>query len=186
LIRLSQIQLIVATLLFSWLAMQAVHEWGHMLHAWMSGGTVTAVLLHPLEISRTDVSPNPHPQFVAWGGPLWGCLIPHALYALVRWRNWSRTWLAAFFAGFCLIANGAYLLGGGLFPVGDAADLLRHGAPRAALFIFGVAAIASGLYLWNGLGKHFGLGINATATDGKAAWAMSGAVVLLILLELVG
>ena len=183
--RLPQFQLIVATLLFSWLAMQAVHESGHMLHAWTSGGTVTTVLLHPLEISRTDVAPNPRPQFVAWGGPVWGSLVPLAIYAVVRWRKLSRSWLAAFFAAFCLIANGAYLLGGSLFPVGDAADLLRHGAPRAALFIFGTAGLASGLYLWNGLGKHFGLGCNATAIDRKAAWAMSGATVLLVVLELV-
>ncbi|MGE5193225.1 MAG: M50 family metallopeptidase [Deltaproteobacteria bacterium] len=182
--RLSQFQLILSTLVFSWLAMQVVHESGHVLHAWTSGGTVTAVSLHPLEISRTDFSPNPHPQFVAWGGPLWGSLIPLAIYGLVRWRKWSRSWLAAFFAGFCLTANGAYLLGGSLFPAGDAAELLRHGAPRATLIIFGIAALASGLSLWNGLGRHFGLGTRPESTDRRAAWAMSAATVALIVTEL--
>ncbi len=181
--RLFQIQLVVATLAFSWLAMQGVHESGHVLHAWTSGGTVTGVFLHPLEISRTDISPNPHPQFVAWGGPLWGSLIPLAIYGLVRWRKSSRSWLAAFFAGFCLIANGAYLLGGSLYPVGDAAELLRHGAARAALILFGITGLAIGLYLWNGLGKHFGLGASAPA-DRRAAWGMSAATVMLIVGEL--
>jgi hypothetical protein len=58
-----QFLLCTSTVAFSWLAMQAVHELGHIFHAWLSGGTVTAVILHPLEISRTDVSPDPHPQF---------------------------------------------------------------------------------------------------------------------------
>src|SRR5215472_11635577 len=78
--RVHQFVLIASTLLFSWLAMQAVHELGHVLHAWASGGTVTKVLLVPLEISRTDVSPNPHPQFVAWGGPIWGALLPACVW----------------------------------------------------------------------------------------------------------
>ena len=164
--------------------MQAVHESGHVLHAWSSGGTVKAVLLHPLEVSRTDVAPNPHPQFVAWGGPLWGSLLPLALYAFVRWRKWSRAWLAAFYAGFCLIANGGYLLGGSLFPVGDAAELLRHGSSRMTLILFGIAGLASGLYMWNGRGRHFGMGRDASPIDRKAAWMMSAAAALLIVCEL--
>jgi hypothetical protein len=60
----------VCLVALSWLAMQAVHEFGHMLHAWLSGGRVVQVVLHPLAISRTDVEPNPSPQFVVWGGPL--------------------------------------------------------------------------------------------------------------------
>ena len=66
----------------SWLGMMLVHEAGHVLHAWVSGGTVTKVVLGPLVISRTDVNPNPHPLFEIWGGPVWGCLVPSSSGAL--------------------------------------------------------------------------------------------------------
>lgn len=150
--------LIVLSLAGSWWGMEAVHEFGHALHAWCSGGRVVAVVLHPLEISRTDVAPNPHPQFVAWGGPVWGALLPLGGWLAVRSVHWSRAWLVRFFAGFCLVANGGYLLGGGLYPVGDAEVLLREGAPRIALLAFGGIALAGGLVLWNGLGPRFGFG----------------------------
>ena len=107
--RTFQLLLIATTLAFSWLAMIAVHELGHVLHAYASGGHVERVVLHPLAISRTDVSPNPHPQFVGWGGAIWGCLVPLGIWGLCRWLARPHAYLARFFAGFCLIANGVYL-----------------------------------------------------------------------------
>jgi hypothetical protein len=179
-----QIQLIAATVVFSWLAMQVVHECGHVIHAWTSGGHVARVVLYPFEISRTEVTPNLRPQFVAWGGPLWGSLIPLGIHGLLPWRDWMRAWLSAFFAGFCLIANGGYLLGGSVFPVGDAQTLLENGAPRWTLVVFGIAGLASGLSLWNGLGKHFGLGKPASDIDKSAAWGMTAWAVALLIVEL--
>jgi len=183
--RILQLQLLASTVVFSWLAMQAVHEFGHVVHAWTSGGRVERIVLHPLEISRTDVAPNPHPQFVAWGGPVWGSLVPLIVHGLLWQRGWKCAWLSAFFAGFCLIANGGYLLGGSLFPVGDAQTLLDSGAPRWTLIVFGIGGVASGLALWNGLGKHFGLGKSAPQVDRSAAWRMTACAVALVIAELV-
>ena len=45
--RLSAI-LIFSMLVASWLAMQVVHEFGHVLAAWATGGEVTRVVLQPL------------------------------------------------------------------------------------------------------------------------------------------
>jgi hypothetical protein len=182
--RVFHFQLIFSTLCFSWLAMQAVHEFGHVVHAWASAGRVERVVLHPLEISRTDVAPNPHPQFVAWGGPLWGSLIPLGVHLVLLRCQWPRAWLTASFAGFCLVANGAYLLGGSLFPVGDAQTLLDNGAPRLTLVSLGIAGLASGLYLWNGLGRHFGLGKPVAPPDRSAAWGISACAVVLLIAEL--
>ena len=170
--------LVTSTLVFSWLGMQAVHELGHVLHAWMTGGKVTRVLLDPLEISRTDVAPNPHPQFVAWGGPIWGSVLPALLWSALRAARFRRAWLARFFAGFCLVANGAYLLGGSLWPAGDAEVLVREGAPRWALAGFGITATAAGLCLWNGLGQYFGLGRNRKPVDKAAAWLVATAAIV--------
>jgi hypothetical protein len=55
--RFHQFVLVISFLLVCWLAMMTVHEFGHVLAAWGTGGTVTRVVLHPFAISRTDVSP---------------------------------------------------------------------------------------------------------------------------------
>lgn len=182
--RIDQILLVVSTVLFSWLAMQAVHELGHVLHTWLSGGTVMRVVLHPLDLSRTDVGPNPHPLFVAWGGAVWGCLIPLLGLGVARWVKWRSWYLPAFFAGFCLIANGAYLGAGSWTGAGDAGDLLRHGAPQWTLIVFGVVTSAMGLGLWHGLGPHFGLASAHGRVDHRAALAVTGLLLLLLTAEL--
>jgi hypothetical protein len=52
-----------------------------------------------------------------------------------------------FFAGFCLIANGAYIGVGSFAGVGDARDMLRHGSPRWLLAMSGILSTACGLWL---------------------------------------
>src|SRR5690349_5979133 len=92
------------TLLLSWLLMQAVHEAGHVLGARLTGGHVQRVMLHPLAISRTDVSPNPWPLAEVWAGPLGGVVIPLAMCLVSKfWIKPLAAWVR-FFAGFCLIA----------------------------------------------------------------------------------
>ncbi len=169
---------------FAWLAMMAVHELGHVLHAWESGGTVVRVVLHPLEISRTDVAPNPHPLWVAWGGALWGTLIPLALWGLARRYCRKVAYLATFLAGYCCLANGLYLAVGSLSGVGDAGDLLRHGAARWQLLLFGLPTSLLGLWLWNGLGPQFGLGPNRQQIETPMVITLTAALSLLVVLEL--
>lgn len=141
----------------SWLAMLAVHELGHVIHAYFSGGRVSLVYFHPLEFSRTDLSINRHPQFVAWGGPIWGSLLPLLAYGLTRRARPGVRKLACFFAGFCLIVNGVYIGIGWIDKAGDAGTLLRTGASLWVMTIAGLLAFGSGLYLWHRLGPRFGL-----------------------------
>ena len=54
--RFHQLLLIATYLPFCWLAMQVVHEAGHVLGAALSQGRVERVVLHPLAISRTDLT----------------------------------------------------------------------------------------------------------------------------------
>jgi len=132
--------------------MQAIHEFGHVLTAWATGGSVVRVVLHPVAISRTDVSPNPRPLAVAWGGPLLGVLGPLLLVIVSRFiavKRFDGRLYVDFFAGFCLIANGAYIGLGSFGRIGDAGDLLRHGSPQWLLVAFGVSAIAAGLLIWH-------------------------------------
>ena len=132
----------------SWLVMQATHELGHIVAAWLTCGTVERVILEPLAISRTDVSPNPSPLVVAWAGPIVGVALPLFLALAIRGRVAGQRSAASahqttprfrwdvvpayadFFAGFCLIANGAYIGIGSFDRIGDAGDLLRHGSPQ--------------------------------------------------------
>lgn len=182
--RLSQVLLIGSTIAFSWLGMMVVHEAGHVVHLRLSGGTVDKVVLHPLTISRTDPGENPHPLFVAWGGVIWGSLIPLAALMFV-WRLARRyAYLARFFAGFCLTANGAYLLGDVFVRGGDARELIWYGTPPWVVVVCGLGGLGAGLVLWNGLGPRFGIGRGADRVDPRVALAVALAVGCLIVLEI--
>lgn len=182
--RQHQLVLIGSTLAFSWLAMQAVHELGHVVGSMLSGGRVAQVILHPATISETRLAANPHPQFVAWMGPIVGVLLPTAALLAARVAGWRMCYLFQFFAGFSFVANGAYIAFGSLDGIGDAGDLLRHGAAPVLLWLFGLVTIPTGLWLWHGLGKHFGLGPGGHV-ERAHAYVMLAMAALVIALELV-
>ncbi len=177
--RCFQALLLFSTAALSWLLMLAAHESGHVLNGWLSGATLDAVHLPLVGFSRTDFAVNPHPLFVAWGGACWGGALPPAIFLAARCFAAKRhLYLLAWFAGFCLIANGAYLFGGAIITGGgdDAGVILQHGGARWQLLGFGVVAVAAGLYLWNGLGPYFGLGPSRGQVDRKAAVAVTVAL----------
>lgn len=151
--RFRQLLFVFSLLVISWLGMMATHELGHVVGAMISGGKIERVVVHPLTISRTDVSPNPTPLMVVWMGPIVGCMLPLMLGAfvpkqLVAFRN-----VAMFFAGFCLLANGAYIAIGSVDRVGDCGEMLKHGSPQWILVAFGVLAISAGMFVWHRLGS---------------------------------
>jgi hypothetical protein len=168
----------------AWLLMQAVHELGHVAAAWGTGGTVRAVVLHPLAISRTDVEPNPRPLVVAWGGPVVGVLLPLAVWAVAAGIKLRLAWLARFFAGFCLLANGLYIGVGSFQAIGDAGDLVRRGAPLWSLWLFGLICAPAGLGMWNGLGRHFGFGKDATPPEPAVVYCCAIGLAVVVVLEL--
>lgn len=183
--RCFQMLLISTFLAFSWLAFMVVHEFGHALTAWLTGGSVDRVVLHPLQISWTSLAKNPHPQLVAWGGAIWGTALPGAIYLVATRLRLAGLYLFRFFAGFCLIANGLYLFvdsfGGG----GDGGTLLQHGAPRWTLLLFGALTVPPGFWLWHGLGQHFGLGVARGNVNRSATFVSVGLLVITIVVELV-
>jgi hypothetical protein len=182
--RLFQVTLVLSTLALCWLWMMIVHEFGHVVVAWMFGETVTKVVLHPLAISRTDTTHDKHPLLVVAGGPVLGSLIPLAGLLAVHFLRYRFVYLFRFFAGFCLIANGAYLGVGSFFSIGDAGDLARAGCPQSVMIIFGVVSSAAGLVLWNGLGPHFGLKQAKGKVDRSAALGMPAILFITVIVEL--
>jgi hypothetical protein len=140
--------------------MMAVHELGHVLHAWLSGGIVARVVLGPFEMSRTDLWRNPHPAFVAAGGVFWGAVLP-TLFARAVPARWLRSQhLLAFFAGFCWVANGVYLLVGTLEDAGDPGDMRHLGVPMMVLLLAGLLEAALGLWRWHRLGPGVGFRVH--------------------------
>ena len=182
--RIHQLLLVGTFVPLSWLLMQAVHELGHIVSTVTTGGTVTKVVLHPLTISRTDGVGSSHPSLVVWAGPVLGVVLPLALLAASKAAKLKWAYLVQFFAGTCLIANGAYIGAGSFGRIGDAGDLIRQGSPIWSLWLFGIVTVPLGLYLWNGLGPSFGLGPAKGNVDRISAYLSAVLLLLTIVLEL--
>lgn len=172
-----------SVLALCWFGMMAVHELGHVIGAACTGGTVTRVVLHPLTISRTEVSPNPHPGIVVWSGPFLGCALPLLTASLVSRRLVFARNVALLFAGFCLIANGAYIGIGSFDQVGDCGEMLRTGSPIWILWVFGAAATVLGLCVWHRLGSLRSFFKRDAEVSPSLAIATCGALVLLLIAE---
>ena len=177
--------LIVVMLAVSVLGMMVVHEFGHVLGAWLAGVKVTKVVLHPLKLSRTDVAVWPRPAMVVWGGFVWGCGFPLVAFGIVKLLRWLGVYLLRFFAGMCLVINGAYLGAGWLGgQTNDSIELVDSGVPRLLLTALGAVMLGAGLWLWHGQGRHFGLGVNRKPTELRVALGVTGVLILLIAVEL--
>ena len=182
--RYSQVLLIVGTILWSWLGMMIVHEAGHAGVAVWTGGTVQRVVLPVVGFSRTDVFPNPRPLAVVWGGPVVGELLPVVAWLLAEALGLSWAYLLRSFAGFCLVANGAYIGAASFERVGDAYPMLLFGSRVWQLWLFGMASFAAGLWVWHGLGERFGLGPRGRRVRwAHVAWVW-GSLVVVVGLEL--
>lgn len=183
--RLPQLMLIFGSFLVSWLGMQAVHEFGHVIGAIVTGAQIRRVSLDPLSISRTDLGQNPHPLFVVWAGPVLGSLLPLVLWSIAEMFRWRAAFVIRFFAGFCLIANGAYIGVGSFDEVGDCKEMLISGSPLWGLWMFGLVTVSTGLFVWHGLGSQFGLGsvggnVNHSVARGTLVTSLVLFMVLLV------
>jgi hypothetical protein len=158
--------------------MQVVHELGHRVGAWASGGKVARVVAHPFTISCTLLRHNPHPLVVVWAGPIVGALLPAMLVGLAYALRSPGLHLFRFFAGFCLVANGLYIGIGSFDRLMDAGDMMGYGSPQWILILFGVVSVTGGLCFWNGIGENFGLG----AAKGKVSRTSAIASFLLFLI----
>ncbi len=150
--RTQQILFAIVAIATCWFGMLVLHEMGHVVGAFLSGGTVERIVLYPLTISSTHVSPNPNPGLVVWLGPVWGATFPLVVAWLCPARSiWRK--LAVFFAGFCLIANGAYIGIGSIDQIGDCKEMANTGTSAAVMIAFGIVCVPSGFYLWHRLGS---------------------------------
>jgi hypothetical protein len=181
--RFHQLLFSASIIAMSWFVMMGLHELGHVIGAMVTGGTVEHVVLHPLTISRTDVSPNPHPAVVVWLGPVIGCLLPTASIALVPRRLTVLGKMACFIAGFCLAANGAYIAFGSFDRVGDCGEMARTGTPVWIMLAFGIATISYGLFLWHGLGSSRRFFGDPTLVTPRMTYSLMATLVAIVIAE---
>jgi hypothetical protein len=165
--------------------MQAVHELGHVVGAWLTGGRVSRVVLFPLTVSRTDVTYNPSPLIVVWAGPIVGILMPLLAWRMAIKARLPDVFVVRFFAGFCLLANGLYISIGSFGGIGDCGEMLRHGSSPWQLWLFGIITVPFGLWLWHRQGEHFGLGKAQGRVSRAAAYGSLAAFAALLILGFV-
>lgn len=135
----------------SFIAMEAVHEFGHVFHAWLTGTQVVDVSIPLLGFSATRVGAGNYETFIVAGGPTWGVAIPVLACGLAYFFAQNVPEPLKFFAGFCLIANGLYLALGCGLPATDAGKLVRMRFSIITLVGLGIFATAAGLLIWHRL-----------------------------------
>lgn len=173
--------IVTASVVSAWLWMMIVHETGHVIFAWMTGGTVERVWIPLAGISWTQLSTNPNPVAVAWGGFIVGSLLPVAVWGTVAALRLRIEPGLRFFASFCLLANGAYMASALGYPVGDVEDILAFGGARWPLMLAGPIAVVSGLAVLGQAGPRGLIARAHRAGTAGACWAgaaLAAAVVL--------
>lgn len=141
-------------LVASWYASLATHEAGHALAGVLTGAKSVHTHLPLLGFSRTDLSGDQHPLVTTAAGFVGGALVPLLIWlAAAAARVPGRTVLA-FWSGFALVFNGAYLAADAVARAGDGAVLVREGTPVWAAILAGLLLGAAGLRIWHALGAY--------------------------------
>ena len=155
--------------------MYCVHEFGHVIGAMVTGGKIDSVVLSPVTISQTILSKNPSPLTVVWLGPLIGVIVPTLVWIVIPNQFPDLKRHVQFFAGFCLIANGAYIGAGSIELIGDCKQMYQSGTPRWVMIVFGIFASIAGLFTWHQIGEVRSLWSLPSTISWQSAIAMATA-----------
>jgi hypothetical protein len=125
-----------------------LHEAGHVLGAWCTGGDASRIVIHPFSWSYAHAFSFNHEGVVIWAGSVLGSLfgIPITL-AVLKWRR-PGLLIPLLVGVVACIYNGAYLLLGCLFKLGgDGTVLAAEYAPAAAVAAAGLLMVCIGMRL---------------------------------------
>lgn len=127
-----------------------LHEWGHAIAVWLTGGEVTKIIIDPFTWSYTyyHYGEPGYELWITWAGFLFSMACGALLLALI-WQVRQPLVVPFFMTGVMgFVQNGAYFSFDALFDIGgDAASLIYLGVPRGALVLVGLASMGFGLVL---------------------------------------
>ncbi len=129
--RLKKSLMLLGSFAFGFNASHAIHELGHDLATWATGGCVTGIRLHPFSWSKIFYEePLASLLLVEWAGVVFASACGLLLLALIR--RWQGAWTVPLaMTGLCtLVVNGLYLTIDCLsLAGGDATSIVSHGTP---------------------------------------------------------
>lgn len=141
--------LLLWSLAFGYNASITLHELGHAIAYWTTGGTVEDIIIHPFSWSYCiPGSVSEYPNFTTWGGVVFGTIMGLMLVALVwRWRG-PYVMLAFMTGVVACLHNGFYLIFSCLAESqGDSMILIYGGTPKAVIIAAGLLMFGTGLIL---------------------------------------
>jgi small basic protein len=131
---------------FGWVLGIVLHELGHALAMWLTGGIVERITITPFSWPYTYYGSAPrYPQFTTWAGLLIGSALGLVVVFGVRKRT-TPYLLPFLFAGLAPMLNGGgyYLVDTFVSKQGDATDLIRAGVPEYVVIGAGILFLAVG------------------------------------------
>lgn len=146
--------LLLWSFVFGYNASTFLHELGHAIAYWITGGTVRRIIIHPFSWSYCiPGSVSEYPSFTTWGGVVFGTIMGLMLVALVwRWRG-PYVMLVFMIGVVACLHGGFYLIFSCLAKSqGDATKLISYGTSpililAVGLFMMGIGLILAGMSL---------------------------------------
>ncbi len=161
---------LLVRLAWGWELMLLTHEIGHLIAAGCTGAVVLQSNLLPWVLPCTLIEQNPHPHVVAWGGITSGVGIPIVIWGVLTWLQRPAAATGAGLAGFCLLANGAYLAAGGGESLTDTGVLRALGWSNGLLIVVGLVLAVPGYWLC----RRDVLAQHALVQRGEVGWRPVG------------
>ncbi|MHC4455976.1 MAG: zinc metalloprotease [Planctomycetota bacterium] len=141
--------LVLGAFAFAYNASSTLHELGHAIAYWITGGTVRYIIIHPFSWSYCmPSSASAYPNFTTWGGVVFGTLMG-LLLVIIVWRWRGPYVILAFMTGtVACLHNGFYLIFSCLAKSkGDATSLLLGGTPKVVVIMVGLLMFGIGIVL---------------------------------------
>ena len=144
---------------FAWVLFVTIHELGHAIAMWTTGGIVEKITINPFSWSYTYYGSSPkYPIFTSAAGAGFGILIG-TLLVFLTYRKLNLYLMPIWLIGaVSFLHSGAYYIFDILFDVGgDASRLLSLGVSNSFLLGLSILALISGSVLFLRLVPMFGL-----------------------------
>jgi hypothetical protein len=149
--------LLFGSFAFAYNVVVVLHEIGHVVGAWLTGGQTHSLVVHPFSTSSVEVNPDPRPLVTHIAGILAPPLVGLALFRGLRPFLSPALLPLLLVPSIAWASSGLYLLVGAALQAGDALVLMQQGVPRTLLFAAGVACVPVSAHLAQRLFPLLGL-----------------------------